>query len=348
LYVTAGEKDDGRRLASGTPSTDNRPMQNQLIANKYELVAVAGQGGMATVWRGVMRGAASFARPVAVKHILPQLSSDPEFVAMFVEEARVGSQLQHPNIVQIIDFEQERQSYYLIMEWVEGLDLSRYLAALQDARQPPPWPLITAICVDALRGLSAAHERLDGAGKPAPVYHRDVAPQNMLIGVNGIVKLTDFGLARAMDRARMTSPLIIKGKLRYLSPELTLGNPATVQSDLFSMGVVLWEALAQEPLYKGATDVEVFMQARKGEIPSLAARRGDLPAPLVQVIDRALARDPAQRFASAKEMLREMTQLLRHVPQFTDAYAISESVGRARQLIAQAAPPAPHPPPIPK
>ena len=324
-------------------------MPNQLIANKYELIEVAGRGGMATVWRGVMRGAANFARPVAVKHILPQLSSNPEFVAMFVEEARVGSQLQHPNIVQIIDFEQdlERKSYYLVMEWVEGLDLSRYLATLQDAKQVPPWPLVTAICLDALRGLSAAHERVDAAGKPAPVYHRDVAPQNILIGVNGVVKLTDFGLARAMDRARMTSPLIIKGKLRYLSPELTLGNPATVQSDLFSMGVVLWEALAQEPLYKGATDVEVFMEARKGEIPSLAKKRDDLPAELVRAVERALARDPAQRFPSAKEMLREMAQLLRRVTQFTDAYAISESVARARQLIAQAAASS-CPPPVPR
>ena len=147
----AGRPND-RSVASGPAG--------KVIQGRYELIAPAGEGGMATVWRAMMRGAAGFARPVAVKQILPQLGANHAFVAMFVEEARVGSQLLHPNVVQIIDFgEDEKRQYFLVMEWVEGMDLGRYLAAFRAAGYLVPWPLLLAIAVEALRGLVAAHER---------------------------------------------------------------------------------------------------------------------------------------------------------------------------------------------
>lgn len=307
--------------------------KSKIIANKYELVEIAGNGGMATVWRALMHGAAGFTRPVAVKRLLSKFANNPTFLDMFVEEARVGSQLQHANIVQIIDFCQEGlHDYCLVMEWVEGIDLCNYLQAYKSVGQSPPWPLVTSIIIEALRGLSAAHERMDIYGQRAPVIHRDITPQNILIGTNGIVKLSDFGLARAMDRARMTHPDIIKGKLRYLAPEITLGQPATVRSDLFSMGIVLWEALAGRPLYDGGTDVEVFRQASQAAIPLLSNVNREISTELVTIVNHALEKDPVKRFESAREMMRALTYMLRRISLFTDAFAISENVMRAIQV----------------
>ena len=306
---------------------------SRLASGKYELIELAAEGGMATVWRGLMHGAAGFRRPVAVKRIRPELVASPEAVAMFVEEARVGSQLLHANIVQVYDFEQEADGYFLVMEWVEGLDFRRYASTYLDQRQRPPWALVVAIGVETLRGLSAAHERVDPQGRRAPVIHRDVTPQNILIGTGGTVKLADFGLARAMDRTRSTNPDIIKGKIAYLAPEVAHGGEASVQSDIFSLGVVLWEALAGRRAYDGVTDIDVLMQARMVAIPALVAYRTDLPSTLVNAMRRALDPDPARRFASAREFLRALTHILRHVSEPTDSYAVAHSVIEARCVL---------------
>lgn len=292
---------------------------------------------MATVWRSIMHGAAGFSRPVAVKRILPNLVTNDEFIRMFVEEARVGSLLQHPNIVQILDFNvDERGYYFLVMEWVEGIDLGRYLQSYRMRELPTEWPLIAAMGIEALRGLNAAHERLDDEGQPSPVIHRDVTPQNILVGTNGVVKLTDFGLSRAMDRSRMTHPDVIKGKLAYLAPEISHGEAASVQSDLFSLAVVLWEALAGRRLYEGANDVEVFLAARKAEIPPLSEVRPNLPEGLVRTIEKALAHEPSDRYRDALVMARALAEVLRRQPQKTDAPELAHSVRAARRVVEQA------------
>jgi len=315
-----------------------------LAGGKYELFEVAGQGGMATVWKAVMRGAAGFSRFVAIKHILQKLHTNDEFVKMFVEEARVGSQLQHANIVQTFDFGQDNQGvYFLVLEWVEGLDFGRYLHAFERSGKRAPWPLIVAVGVESLRGLGAAHGRVDGHGQLAPVIHRDLTPGNIMIGTNGIVKISDFGLSRAMDRLQMTHPDVIKGKLRYLAPEVTMGQPASVQSDLFSLAIVLWEALAGRALYAGETDAQVFLAARRAEIPPLGELRPDLPTGLVLALERALAREPEQRFPDAEQLLRALTVQLRQVPESTDAYALARSVLQAREILGLP-PPRPVPP----
>jgi serine/threonine-protein kinase len=176
--------------------------RGKVLAEKYELIDVAGEGGMATVWRARTRGAAGFARTVAVKRILEGLSDNPEFVAMFVEEARVVADLSHPNVVQIHDFDADDEgNYFLVSEWVEGLTLSAWCIAHESVGWKTPWPLLCGVGIEVLKGLGAAHERRDEEGRPAPVFHRDVTPHNVLLGLNGIVKLTDFGLASAMDRA---------------------------------------------------------------------------------------------------------------------------------------------------
>lgn len=314
------------------------------IADRYELVQAAGTGGMATVWRAMQHGAAGFARTVGIKRIRPDLAHQRDFVKMFIEEARVCAQLMHPNIVQVFDFGYDRGNYFLVMEWIDGLNVGRYLNAFSERGLTPPWHLIAAIAIESLHALGAAHNRVDQDGLPAPVYHRDVTPPNILIGVNGIVKLSDFGLARAMDRSSMTSPDIVKGKLGYLAPELTYKRAPTAQTDIYSLGVVLWQALAGRRLFDGSESVEVLLKARKREIPPLGDERPDLPTELVRIIHRALERKPERRYLSAREMSRELAALLRQHPEPTDARQLSMSVMEARSQYGLAPPSLPPPP----
>jgi serine/threonine-protein kinase len=312
--------------------SDNVPPPS--FGSKYKLLEVAGEGGMAKVWLGVMRWASGFTRPVAVKQILPSLTANKKFVDMFVEEARVGSQLNHSNIVQTLDFGVDRlNNYYLVLEWVDGLDLRRYVQAHIEQEELTSWPLITAIGIEALRGLGAAHGRLDSWGRRAPVIHRDVTPPNILIGTNGIVKLTDFGLSRAKDRVRITEPKVIKGKLGYLCPELAWGQEATEQSDLYCLGLALWEALALSRAYQGKTDVDIFVKARQAEVPPIQEYRDDLPDGLERVLEQALAREPSDRYGTAQEMLKDLTAILRKEPFSTDAAVLSRSVIKARRAL---------------
>ena len=306
---------------------------NELLAGRYELLELAGEGGMAQIWRGRLHGAAGFHRPVAIKRILPQQLND-ETVTWFIEEARVVSLLFHPNIVQILDFDRaEDGSYFMVMEWVHGLDLRQYVLSFIRQQKRSPWPLVSAMTIEALWGLDAAHQRVDDQGQPAPVIHRDVTLQNILLTSTGTAKLTDFGLSRAMDRASWTVPQMIKGKISYMAPEIFIDQDWTVQSDLYSMGVVLWEALAGRKLYQGKTEAETFLAASQAEVPPITSIRDDLPDQLVQMLALALAREPRRRYPSALVMLRELCDILRNQPMATDARAIAQSVESARRFL---------------
>ncbi len=284
----------------------------QLIDGKYQLVEVAGEGGMATVYKAVQKGAAGFQRTVAIKHIKPEYRALKNYVDMFIEEARVGSELAHPNIVQVHDFVSQQGSYYLVMEWVEGIDLGHFIRVYREAGQHVPWPLAGAIGIATLRGLGAAHDRRAADGTPSPVIHRDVSPHNILLGANGVVKLTDFGLARARDRiASLTAPGTVKGKLSYLAPEVTFGKANSPQSDLFGVGSVLWETLAGERLFDGKNDVEIFRKIRACKVPPIRERRPDLPEAFAAVLDVALSADPADRFGSAGEFAAALSQVMK-------------------------------------
>lgn len=306
----------------------------RVLAGRYQLVERSGEGGMADVWRAVTRGTAGFIRPVAIKRIKPSLSHDPEFVQMFVEEARVGATLDHPNVVSLHDFgTDEWGSYYLVMEWVEGVDLGRWSSSYVDAGWHTPWHLTAAIGIEALRGLHAAHERTDPWGQKAPAYHRDVTPGNVLIGLNGIVKLADFGLARAMDRAKITRPEHVKGKVAYLAPEMVDDSEPSPQSDLFSLGVVLWEVLAGQRLFRRDKDLDTLKAVMACEVPPLSETRPDLPADLVSAVHRALERKPEARFKNARQMARALARVLRRVAEPTDAEPLGESVATARERL---------------
>ncbi len=308
-------------------------MESQIgkrLAGKYELGDLAGEGGMARVYQGITHGAAGFRRPVAVKRLLEPLSDNPEFVAMFVEEARVVSELQHPNIVQIHDFDQDdRGAYFLVMEWIDGLNLLDWCHAYSLRKEKTPWHLMMAVGIEVLKALGAAHDRKDARGAEAPIYHRDVTPQNILMSVTGNVKLSDFGLARAMDRARMTQPQMVKGKLSYLAPELTRGEDPTVQSDLFGVGIVMWEGLVGEKLFRGDTPLEILQSIQAANVPSLSEKREDVPAELHTIVHKALSADPADRYRSTSGMVRDLANVLRVTPESTSAAVIGSSVREA-------------------
>jgi serine/threonine-protein kinase len=304
--------------------------EGTILGGKYRLVAKVGQGGMATVWRAYTIGAAGFTRRVAIKRLLSSLSRSPDFAAMFVEEARVVADLQHPNIVQVHDFDRDPHgNYYIVMEWIDGIDLGQYVYGHTRLEVRTSWHLITAIAIETLRALRAAHERIDALGRPAPVIHRDVNPSNIMLGINGIVKLADFGLSRAMDRGSMTDPGIAKGKVSYLAPEILVGKPASPASDLFGLGIVMWESLTQKRLFYGRNIADIALMVRDGRVPRIEEERTDLPADLCEVVHTALARDPVDRFDSTGEMLRALTTILRAHPEPTDATQLAWSVRRA-------------------
>ncbi|HXU69872.1 MAG TPA: serine/threonine-protein kinase [Polyangia bacterium] len=299
--------------------------EHSLIANKYELVAPLGEGGMASVYRGLTHGAAGFTCKVAIKRVLPNLAENAAFVAMFVEEARVASELQHPNIVQVHDFDRDGEGrYFIVMEWIDGIDLFGWIESFGGV--PTPWHMVAAIGVEMLRGLGAAHERVDAQGNPAPVIHRDVSPQNVLLSVQGIVKIADFGLARAADRATMTAPGTIKGKLGYMAPELVKRAPASAKSDLYSVGIVLWEALTGKRLYGGADAYEQVKKILANQVPQLRDVRSDVPLALAEIVHTALSFDPADRFERAEEMQRALASLTKNHTEPTDDRALARSI----------------------
>ncbi len=307
----------------------------RVLAGKYELVEQLGRGGMAVVWRGISHGASGFARPVAIKRIEAQVIGFAEVVEMFIEEARVGALLNHPNIVQVFDFGQDEDGHhFLVSELVNGLHLGQWVKSyFEKAQRETPWPLVTAIGIEMLRGLEAAHSRKSPDGMASPILHRDVTPPNILLDVGGIVKLADFGLARAMDRGRMTRPNIVKGKLSYLSPELLAGDAPSPATDLFSVGIVLWEALTGERLFNAVSDIDVVTAIREGQVPMLSMKRRNLPMALTSAVHRVLEKDPARRFRSAREMLEALTDVLRVLPESTDALALGKSVREAQSRL---------------
>jgi eukaryotic-like serine/threonine-protein kinase len=311
----------------------------RLIAGRYDLVEPLGRGGMAVVWRAVQRGPGRFARGVAVKRMLPELEGSADAVAMFAEEARIGAELHHPNIVNVLDYGMDELGRpYLVSELVRGLDLSAWVESHQRHELETPWEVVTAIGIEILRALHCAHGRIDSRGLLSPILHRDVTPGNVLLDRSGFVKLGDFGLARATDRERLTRPNIVKGKAAYLAPEIVRGEPPSPRSDLFAVGIVLYEALTRTRLFKGANEVESALLVRAARVPMLGVRRPSVPIRLAQVVHRALEPDVERRFGSALEMLEALRAPLRVLPTSTDALFLAKSFTAADDLYRGATP----------
>jgi serine/threonine protein kinase len=318
-----------------------------MIGGRYQLVDLVAEGGLSSVWHGVARSSEVFARPVAIKVMKRAFATvGGPYLSMFLEEARIGARLQHANLIQVLDFIVEATptgpTYCLIMEWVDGIDLRSMLRIENQVGRKLSWALVATVGLRVLRGLAAAHERRLPDNTVSPVIHRDAAPQNILLALNGDVKLADFGMARARDRiAEHTAPGFVKGTLSYMAPEILTGKPATPVSDLFSVACTLWEALAGERLFHARADVEVVELIRKCEVPSLAERRPDVPAALAAAIHRALSPDPAARFVSARQMAHELGEILRAGGSWGDADVIVGTAVAETRIAQHSLPAAP-------
>jgi serine/threonine-protein kinase len=320
------------RTKSSPESSASPPI---LLGGKYEPVSPAGEGGMASVWLGYTHGEAGFRRKVGIKRVLRHLVSDEKFERMFVDEARIVSELDHPNIAQIHDFGRDTEGgYFIVMEWVSGLTLAHYVRAYSLDRRAPPLTLVSAITIEVLRALSAAHLRRTSTGRLSPIIHRDVTPANIMVGFNGCVKLTDFGLSRALDRPGTTDPDVVKGKIAYMAPELFEQPKPDARCDIFSVGVTLWEALAVRRLFGGkGTDVDAALRVMECKVPSLRALRPEVPPALEAIVQKALARDPEQRFQRATDMIDALSGFLRTQDSPTDGTAIAQSAHEASELL---------------
>jgi serine/threonine-protein kinase len=254
---------------------------------------------------------------------------------MFVEEARVGSALQSPNVSEVHDFVHDRGNYYMVLEWIEGIDLGSWVKWHISRGEQTRWELVAAVGVGILRGLASAHERLGSDGRPNPIVHRDVSPHNVLLTTRGMVKLIDFGLALAGDRQQETTePGIVKGKMSYLAPEIVAGGRPQPASDQFACGSVLWEALVGRKLFEGATDYETYCRLRDCMVQPLRPLRPDVPAAFAQIIHRALSPGIENRFPTTREMARQIGTALKKVQLRKDLHTVlARSVVEARSSL---------------
>ena len=266
----------------------------------YQILERVAVGGMAEIFRAVRSGPGKFRKPVAIKMVLPDLGRDPQFVQMFLEEARLGAALSSPHLVQVFDFGEEGGTYYLAMEYVDGIDLSALLGETGPLALPLGLHLGGELCA-ALRDL---HGAVDAEGRPLHIVHRDVNPGNVLLSSGGDVKLGDFGIAKARARSLRTERGVIKGKLAYLAPEQVRGEEVDGRADLYAVGLILFEALTGQRYLEASTDAALLRIAAAPGFRPPSMLRADLPAWLDRVLERALAPEAARRYPDA-ETLRE-------------------------------------------
>src|SRR5579862_4667361 len=277
----------------------------------YELLRRIATGGMAEVYLARRAGPHGFSKMVAVKRILPQFARDADFVAMFVDEARVCARLGHPNIVQVFDFGEQDGELYMAMEYVDGTTGARLIRAAAARGEEIPLDVCLHITLSILHALEYAHVARDDEGRPLALVHRDVSPGNVLIDRSGAVKLTDFGIARAAEIERRTDAGQLKGKLGYMSPEQVLGRDLDARSDIFTMGIVLAEMLILRPLFSGGKELDVLLRIRDADLTPLDRAGARVPDDVKAVLLRALARDPMLRWPSAGAFADALDEIVR-------------------------------------
>ncbi len=277
--------------------------------DRFELVTELASGGMATVYLARLSGVAGFQRLVAIKRLHPHLAKEPEFIEMFLDEARLAARIHHPNVVPIQEVGESDGGFYLVMDYVEGDTLARLLARAAQTDTQIPWGVTIRILLDTLAGLHAAHELTDDLGQPLAIVHRDVSPQNILVGSDGISRITDFGVARAASRLSTTRSGQLKGKIAYMSPEQARGDRIDRRADVFACGIVLWEALALKRLFRADGEAATLNRVLYDPIPSPSTHRPDIPAALEAVCMKALCREVDERFETAEELADELERV---------------------------------------
>jgi serine/threonine-protein kinase len=280
----------------------------------YRLCFEIGAGGMATVFLAAIDGRAGVHRFVALKCLRPELACQSDFAAMFVDEARLASQIHHPNVCSVLDADEWDGVSYIAMEHVSGEALSsvrRRLADELDSWHPViQAAMVARITADAAEGLHAAHELVDSHGQLIGVVHRDVAPDNLMLTYDGCVKVLDFGVSLCCQNRQKTASGLVKGKVSYLAPEVIQGKRPDRRSDVWALGVVAWELLTGQRLFDGATDIETLHAVSEMPIPPPSRVRRGLPIAVDKIVLGALERDPDRRYATARELGQSMNRFL--------------------------------------
>ena len=268
---------------------------------RYQLLERLAIGGMAEIFRARQSGAHGFEKILVIKRILPHLAADPEFLAMFIDEAKLQCALQHPKIVQVFEFGEVDGQYYIALEYVDGMDALGLLRACAHRRQRLPVRLAVHIACEVLDALDYAHSQRGPDGQPLGIVHRDVSPSNVFISRRGDVKLGDFGIARATEKQRQskTQAGTLKGKYGYMAPEQVVGGDIDGRADLFAVGIVLSEMLMGRRLFTAPNDLDVLLMVRDARLDRLNRYGGDIPPGLRKILDRILARDPDTRYPTA-------------------------------------------------
>jgi serine/threonine protein kinase len=279
---------------------------------KYQLLAVLGRGGMADVFLALSRGPMGFNKLVVVKRLRSSLSDDRTFRNMFLDEARIAARLNHANVVQTHEVGEVDGSYFIAMEFLEGQSLNKIIRALSKRGDFLPPTMCARIVSDALAGLHYAHELKDFDGTPLSIIHRDVSPHNVFVTYDGSVKMVDFGIAKAALSSVQTEVGVLKGKVAYMSPEQAAGGDIDARADVFAMGIVLWEFVAQKRLMTGDSAAATLHRLLTSPIPKVTSVRPDVPPELEGIIEKALEKDAKRRFGSALEMRDALEAFITH------------------------------------
>ncbi|WP_394830802.1 TonB family protein [Pendulispora rubella] len=295
------------------------------LQSKYRPILEIGQGGMSRVYLALVRGPGDFNKLQVIKRLLPTLAADPEFLEMFLEEARLSARLNHANIVQINEIGFDGQHHFMAMEYLEGQTLD---AVVRSAAKRGTLPLAMhlRIIADACSGLHYAHALTDIDGKPLNIVHRDVSPHNVFVTYAGQVKVLDFGIAKAADSSHHTRTGVVKGKCAYMAPEQFRQEGIDRRADIFALGVMTWQAATRTRLWKGLTDIEIFHRLATGEIPSPLSIDPSMPTGLVAICERALAPNRDQRFSTAQELGEAIEAYLATLPEVPSTREIGRYV----------------------
>ncbi|WP_224245762.1 protein kinase domain-containing protein [Hyalangium gracile] len=300
-----------RQLFSDVPAA----WEQGLDVGRYHLLSRLAIGGMAEIWLARQLGPQGFEKFIVIKRILDGLGTDPEFVKMFLDEARIAAQLNHPHIVQIFDLGEEAGAFYIAMEYLPGEDVSTVARVGLRQGKPLPIPYAVRIIADVAEGLAYAHAKKGPDGALLGIVHRDVSPQNLLITYDGVVKVVDFGIAKAANRESQTLAGQVKGKTSYMSPEQARGQTLDGRSDIFSLGIILFELVTRRRLFQFPEPLAALQAVASDDpIPLAHERNPDVPEPLSRIIEKALARDRDQRYPTARHFQSALEDWLRTQP----------------------------------
>jgi serine/threonine-protein kinase len=291
---------------------------------RYQLLKKLATGGMAEIYLARQRGPEGFEKLLVVKRILPHLAENEDFISMFLDEARIAARLNHPNVVQIFDLGAQDDSFFIAMEYIHGEDVRRVWKQAEKQGRPIPTALICRIIIEACAGLDYAHKKVDASGRPLNIVHRDISPQNILVSFEGAVKIVDFGIAKAADQATVTRSGVLKGKYSYMSPEQASGQPIDCRTDIFALGVVLYELLTGTRLFKRATDIQTLNAVTECRVAPPSDINSRIPKSLDAIVMKALAKDRTQRYAEARQLGAEL-----------EAWLLAEGLPSSSAILAE-------------